>query len=253
MIGIITGSGLYDLELEEKKEEKINTPYGEVPVIQGKLEGKEVVFISRHRQGHKLLPNMINHRGNIATFKQLEVEAIISTTVCGILNPEIPLAKVLVFDDLYFPDNRLPSGEICSMYTKEDDPQRGHYIFGTPFSSSLREAVKKNHPDHAEGVYVHANGPRFNSATEIKNFKQFGDAISQTAGPEVVLAGESEIPLVLIGFGVDYANQVKEEPTPTEVLVKNLKKSNAIFTELIKKTVKELDKPSFEGFVYRFQ
>ena len=254
-LAIISGTGFYDFPgLEEGRGLEITTKYGKVLLRRGVIAGKEIVFLARHGKKHRILPNLINYRANLTALQMLETKAIISTTVCGVLDPEIPLAKLAVFDDLYFPDNRLPSGEVCTIYNEKDHRLRGHYIFDKPFSERLNQqiiAAAENPITHA--VYAHVNGPRFNSRPEVAMLKNYASFISQTAGPEVILAGELEIPFALIGFGVDYANGVKEVPTPVEVLAENIKKSKSAFISVIKKLLEVYQTPRFEGFIYRFE
>ena len=254
-LAIISGTGFYDFPgLEDGRNLEITTKYGKVLLRRGVVAGREVVFLARHGRKHRILPNMINYRANLTALETLETKAIISTTVCGVLDPDIPLAKLAVFDDLYFPDNRLPSGEVCTIYDEKGHRLRGHYIFNKPFSEELNQqiiAAAENPITHA--VYAHVNGPRFNSRPEIGGLKNFATFVSQTAGPEVVLAGELEIPFALIGFGVDYANGVKEVPTPVEALAENIKKSKSAFIAVINKLLKGYQEPRFEGFIYRFE
>ena len=253
MIGIISGSGFYDfMHLENVVERIVGTDFGNVDVVIGNIAGVEVVFLSRHGKGHEKLPNHINYRASMAAMKKLGVDCVISATVCGILDPSVPLGRPIVFNDLFFPDNRLPNGELCSMFYDIAEKGRGHYIFSSPFSGVMRAKIKKMFPNVLELVYAHANGPRFNSRSEIKMFRSYAGAISQTAGPEVVLAGELEIPILLLGYGVDYANGVCEEPTSMEVLNGNLANSKGVFIDIITAFIEDYDKPSFEGFVYRF-
>ena len=254
-LAIISGTGFYDFPgLEEGRGLEITTKYGKVLLRRGVIAGKEIVFLARHGKKHRILPNLINYRANLTALQMLETKAIISTTVCGVLDPEIPLAKLAVFDDLYFPDNRLPSGEACTVYDEKGHRLRGHYIFGKPFSEELNEQIiaAAENPI-TQVVYAHVNGPRFNSRAEIRMLKNYASFISQTAGPEVILAGELEIPFSLIGFGVDYANGVKEVPTPIEVLTENIKKSKSVFTTVIKKLLEAYQAPRFGGFIYRFE
>ena len=254
-LAIISGTGFYDFPgLEDGRNLEITTKHGKVSLWRGVIAGREVVFLARHGKKHRILPNMINYRANLTALETLETKAIISTTVCGVLDPDIPLAKLVVFDDLYFPDNRLPSGEVCTIYDEKGHRLRGHYIFDKPFSEELNQqiiAAAENPITHA--VYAHVNGPRFNSRPEIGMLKNFATFISQTAGPEVVLAGELEIPFALIGFGVDYANGVKEVPTPIEALAENIKKSKSAFIAVINKLLEGYQEPRFEGFIYRFE
>ena len=102
-------------------------------------------------------------------------------------------------------------------------------------------------------VYAYAHGPRFNSKSEISMLKNYASFVSQTAGPEIVLSGELEIPCALLGFGVDYANGVQKDPTPIEILDENLKKSKSVFISVIKEFIKNYQEPEFSGFIYRFQ
>lgn len=254
-LAVISGTGFYDLPgLEEGTDLNIETKFGEASIRRGVIDGKEVAFIARHGKKHSILPNMINYRANLLALKKLETKALVSTTVCGVLDPSIPLAKLAVFKDLYFPDNRLPNGEACTIYDEVEERGRGHYIFDQPFSAELRHQLieaMQNPIIHA--VYAHVNGPRFNSKPEICMLKNYASFISQTAGPEVVLAGELEIPCALIGFGVDYANGVAEEPTPIEILDENLKKSKNVFVTAIKKLIENYIVPKFSGFIYKFE
>ena len=250
--GIFTGSGFYDLDADSLESQQVSTDYGDVQVDIYEVAGKRVGHIARHGRNHEKLPNMINHRANVSVFSQLGAKLIIGTTVCGITNPEIDLGKLLLFTDLYYPDNRLPDGDVCTFYTKPGDVKRGHYLFGSPFH--LKTIQELSDTDTFTNVtYGYVNGPRFNSQAEIRMIGQYCDAVSQTAGPECILAGELEIPYVLLGFGVDYANGVADEPTPVDVLNSNMEKSTAVFAETIDTILRNLSSPEFEGFIYRFE
>ncbi len=254
-LAIISGTGFYDFPgLKDARDETLDTKYGEVPVTIGNIEGKKIAYITRHGKAHRNLSNMVNYRAHLLALKRLETKAIVATTVCGVLDPSIPLARVAVFNDLYFPDNRLPGGEACTVYDTAGEKSRGHYIFDNPFSEELRQqiiAVADN--PITDAVYAYASGPRFNSRSEIAMFRNYASFISQTAGPEVVLAGELEIPLALLGFGVDYANGIQEKPTPVEVLDENLRISKGVFSTVIRELIKTYKVPEFGGFVYRFE
>jgi len=254
-LAIISGTGFYDFPgLEEEEGLRIETRYGDALIRKGTIEGKKIAFIARHGPGHSILPNMINYRANLTALKELGTKAIVATTVCGVLDPSIPLAKLAVFDDLYFPDNRLPDGEACTIYQEKGEKSRGHYIFDKPFSEELRRQIIVAAGDPlANAVYAHANGPRFNTKSEIEMLRNYASFVSQTAGPEVVLAGELEIPCALLGFGVDYANGVKKEPTPVEELRENLKKSKVVFINVIRELIKKYSAPMFSGYIYRFE
>jgi 5'-methylthioadenosine phosphorylase len=261
-IGIITGSGFYDFnEIEDIKVKVEPTPYGPAEIASGSLGDHQIHFIARHKKNHRLLPNMINYRANMYALKKNGVQLVLATSVMGILDPGLPLATVLLFKDLFFPDNRLPGGETCTMFTEEGG-ERGHYIFGSPFSSKANElalitAGKTNIDMYHELVHGHANGPRFNSKSEISMFRSAGCAtVSQTVGPEIILAGEAEMAYCLLGFGTDYANGVSKEATPVEVLNENMGKSGLVFKKLIIGMIGTLDDNASyfdSGFVYRFE
>lgn len=261
-IGIVTGTGLYALEgLADSEEVEIASRFGFARVRVGKVGDRNIAHIPRHGPEHEFLPNTINYRANIFAMAELEVRFLLLTTAVGVVDGNLPLASPILFDDLYFPENRLPDGAACTMHTEEGDPLRGHYIFEKPFSASLRKAIlevgKKNRINLVDGgLYAQVNGPRFNSRSEIAFLQRLGvAAVSQTAGIEVVLAGEMEIPVALIGFGVDYANGVKPEPTPEEVLRDNLRKSREGLTQLALAVAAEADLESIrfdQGFIYRF-
>lgn len=254
-LAIISGTGFYDFSgLEEGEDLRIATKYGDASIRRGVIDGKEIAYIARHGKNQKILSNMINYRANFLALKQLDTQAIIATTVCGVLDPSIPLVKLAVFDDIYFLDNRLPSGEACTIYDEEGQKLRGHYIFDKPFSEELRQQIIRVAENPiTNAVYAHVNGPRFNSKSEVNMLRNYASFISQTAGPEIVLAGELEIPYALLGVGVDYANGVAEEPTPAEVMRDNLKKSKSVFTTVLKKLIKIYSEPRLREFIYRFE
>ena len=106
-------------------------------------------------------------------------------------------------------------------------------MFANPFAEvSIPEAFSGL-------TYGHVNGPRFNSKKEIQFLQNYCDAISQTCGPEVILANELELPYVLLGFGVDYANGVTE-PTPIETLNAHMAKSKEVFTKLLTELLEKI-------------
>ena len=262
-VGIITGTGTYELPfLERMERRRIVTPFGEVTVNVGERAGKEVVHIPRHGPNHEYLPHQINYRANIWAMKEMGVKFVLATTVCGVVDPSVPLARLILFDDLYYPDNRLGDGTPCTFFLRPADPERGHYIFSQPFSQSLRERVKATLDSlgleyEPEGTYGHVFSPRFSSKTEVKQWAMLGvKAVSQTAGPEAVLCGELEIPYALLGFGVDYCNGVVPEPTPVEELEANLGRSREVFAKVIGALLErdDLDGVTFDnGVVFRFE
>jgi len=251
MFGIITGSGFYDLQLDNKQENIISTEFGDAVVTTGSICGQDIAFIARHGSNHKYLPHMINYKANIKALQTFGVSCIIGTTVCGVTNPDLKLAQLLVFSDLFFPDNRLPDGEICSFFNQPGGTERGHLIFGSPLNQNVTQALLAAY-QLPELTYAHVNGPRFNTKAEISYIKNYADAVSQTCGPEIVLANELEISFVLLGIGVDYANGIKSIPTPIDVLKKNMEVSKGVLTKAIETIIKNESSIGFDGFIYKF-
>jgi 5'-methylthioadenosine phosphorylase len=240
-IGLITGSGTYSLPgFESARTQTIDTRFGSVAVTEGRFAGAEIVHVSRHLEGHARLSSQVAHQANISALRAADVDGILAVTVCGALDPQLELGTLIVFDDLHFLVNRLPDGSICTLHTEPGAPGRGHWIFELPFSESLRSALlagarQVGHPVRDGGCYGHVDGPRFNSRTEIRMLMNAGvTAVSQTAGPETVLAGEAKIPYALLGYATDYANGVKpEDPTPVAELVRLIAASTDTFARTL--------------------
>ncbi len=246
-IGLITGSGTYAMEGVGEAQD-VDTRFGSVPVRTGTLGGVDVAHISRHREGHVLLSSQVTHQANISALKELGVDAIVAVTVCGACDPGLDLSTVIVFDDLHFPVNRLPDGSVCTLHTEPGAPGRGHWVFDDPFHPLLREALlggcmDAGLPLRNGGTYGHVDGPRFNTKSEIRQLMGAGvTAVSQTAGPETVLAGEADIPYALLGYATDYANGVKpEDPTPVEELIRLVDASAATFAAALAATLPRID------------
>ena len=143
-IGILTGSGTYALPgIESDGEpELVETRFGAAPVTTGRFAGVDVLHVSRHRPGHELLSSQVTHQANIAALKERGADAILSVTVCGTLDASMSLGSLVVFDDLHFLTNRLPNGEICTLFTEPGEKGRGHWIYERPFSQHLRASGK---------------------------------------------------------------------------------------------------------------
>jgi purine nucleoside phosphorylase len=240
-VGVITGTGTYELD----------------SALAG---GIEVVHVSRHEPGHPRLSNHVDHRGNIERLRAAEVGAIVAVTVCGAVDPTVPLGSLIVFDDLHFLANRLPDGSLCTLHDTPGDPERGHWIFERPFAEGVRQALlagsrEAGVPARDGGCYGHVDGPRFNTRAEIRSLALAGvTAVSQTAGPETVLAGEAEIPYALIGYATDYANGVTADPTPVDELVRLIGASGEVFRSVLAQALPLLADAELTptGTVYRF-
>src|ERR687886_1495653 len=162
-IGIITGSGTYALPgFEGGDPEPVATRWGEALVARGTFAGVEVLHVSRHGAGHVRLSNHVTHRANVAALAQLGAAGVIAVTVCGAVDPSLELGSLLCFDDLHFPANRLPDGELCTFHAEAGARDRGHWIYGGPFSEHMRRALlegaaKAGVPVRDGGCYGHVD------------------------------------------------------------------------------------------------
>jgi purine nucleoside phosphorylase len=260
--GVITGTGTYALPgFESVDAETVSTRFGEARVTRGVIGDVEVLHVSRHLEGHKWLSNHVTHRANIAALRELEAECVLAVTVCGAVDPSVPLGSLVVFDDLHFLANRLADGSLCTLYDEPGAPDRGHWIYESPFSDELREALLEGSraagvPARDGGCYGHVDGPRFNTRPEIRSLAMAGvTAVSQTAGPETVLAGEAELPYALLGYATDYANGVKEEATPVAELLRLIGASTETFSSVLAATLPLLPGRVLRppGMIYRFE
>src|SRR5215207_5944241 len=260
-IGIITGSGTHALPgLAGSGPEPVATRWGEAHVSRGTFGGVDVAHVSRHGAGHLRVSNHVAHRANVAALAQLDVDAILAVTVCGAVDPGLELGSLICFDDLHFPANRLPDGSLCTFYAEPGDPRRGHWIYEDPYAPALRAALldgaeRSGLPMGDGGCYGHVDGPRFNTKAEIRGLAAAGvTAVSQTAGPETVLAGEAELPFALIGYATDYANGAQPEPTPVERLLELIAASTDSFARVLAAAVPHVEEAGLapSGIVYRF-
>jgi 5'-methylthioadenosine phosphorylase len=260
-LGIITGSGTYSLPgFDGTGPEPVPTMWGDGFVSRGTFAGADVLHVARHEEGHLRLSNHVTHQANLAALKQLGATAVLAVTVCGAVDPGVELGTLICFDDLHFLSNRLPDGTLCTFHNQPGHHDRGHWIYDDPYSPELRRALLAGAAEAGVtmrdgGCYGHVDGPRFNTKAEIRGLAQVGvTAVSQTAGPETVLAGEAELPFALIGYATDYANGVQPEPTPIERLLELIAASTESFASVLSAAVPQVEEAALapSGVVYRF-
>jgi 5'-methylthioadenosine phosphorylase len=224
-IGIIGGSGLYDMaELTGREERNIGTPFGEpsAPYVIGTLRGRRVAFLARHGIGHRLLPSELNFRANIFGFKTLGVECILSASAVGSLKEEYkPL-------DLVIPDQFLDRtrGRISTFF---GDGLVAHVGFAQPFCALLSDSVYRaaaaaGATVHKGGTYVCMEGPQFSTLAESRLYRSWGmDIIGMTNLQEAKLAREAEICYSTIALVTDYDCWHPEHDQVTvEMIIANL-------------------------------
>jgi purine nucleoside phosphorylase len=246
-IGVITGSGTYALpDFSGGEPREVATRFGPARVTEGEFAGVEVVHVSRHWEGHHRLSNHVDHRANVTALKEAGVDAVIGITVCGACDPSLELGTLVVFDDLHFLVNRLPDGQICTLYDTPGEPGRGHWIFEGPFSRGRPAAcstarARPATPCATAGATATSTARGSTRGPRSGMLAQAGvTAVSQTAGPETVLCGEAELPYGLVGYATDYANGVQDEATPVEELMRLIGASGATFASTLTAAVPKL-------------
>ena len=205
-IGIIGGSGLYDMaELTGREEKTISTPFGDPsgPYVIGTLRGKRVAFLARHGAGHRLLPSELNFRANIYGMKVLGVERILSASAVGSLKMEYKPLDIVVPDQFF----DRTKGRISTFFG------RGivaHVSFAHPLCHDLSAiaadaAEQVGATVHRGGTYVNMEGPQFSTLAESKLYRAWGmDVIGLTNLQEAKLAREAEICYATLALVTDY-------------------------------------------------
>ena len=242
-IGIIGGSGLYDMaELSEREERTLDTPFGDpsAPYVLGTLRGKRVAFLARHGIGHRLMPSELNYRANIYGFKLLGVEYLLSASAVGSLKEEYkPL-------DLVIPDQFLDRtrGRKSTFF---GDGLVAHVGFAHPFCKHLsriafESAQKAGATVHRGGTYVCMEGPQFSTLAESNLYRSWGmDIIGMTNLQEAKLAREAEICYTTIALVTDYDcwHPAHDEVT-VDLIVANLTQNARTAQEVIASAVETL-------------
>ena len=224
-VGIIGGSGLYDMaELSDREQETLKTPFGDPsgPYTVATLRGRRVAFLARHGEGHRLMPSELNFRANIFGFKLLGVDAIISASAVGSLREEIrPL-------DLVFPDQFIDR-TFDRQATFFGNGIVAHVGFAHPFCDSLRSlaataAETVGARVHRDGTYVCMEGPQFSTLAESDLYRSWGaHIIGMTNLQEAKLAREAEICYTTMALVTDYdCWHPDHEAVTVEMIIGNL-------------------------------
>jgi 5'-methylthioadenosine phosphorylase len=205
-IGIIGGSGLYDMsELTDREDVRVDTPFGDPsgPYVLATLRGRRVAFLARHGAGHRISPSELNFRANIFGFKALGVEYILSASAVGSLKEEYKPMD-LVIPDQFMDRTR---GRISTFFGRG---LVGHVGFAHPFCSPLSEltfraAKLAGATVHKGGTYVCMEGPQFSTRAESRLYRSWGaDVIGMTNLTEARLAREAEICYATLALVTDW-------------------------------------------------
>ena len=223
-IGVIGGTGLYEMEgLEDIEETSVDTPFGKPSdsIITGTLEGTGIAFLSRHGRGHVLSPTEIPSKANIYALKSLGVEHIIAVCSAGSFKKEIEPGHLLIPDQLIDRTKMRDS-------TFFGNGIVGHIAFADPFCPVLSDIVYESAREtgvtvHKGGTLVVMEGPAFSTRAESRLYRSWGaDLIGMTALPEAKLAREAEMCYTIIGCVTDYDSWWKSAEAITVDVILNI-------------------------------
>jgi 5'-methylthioadenosine phosphorylase len=243
-IGIIGGSGLYDMaELTDREERTLTTPFGDPsgPYVIATLRGKRVAFLARHGVGHRLMPSELNFRANIYGMKMLGVERILSASAVGSLKHEYKPLDIVVPDQFF----DRTKGRISTFFGRG---LVAHIAFAHPVCADLsriaaESAAAVGATVHRGGTYVNMEGPQFSTLAESRLYRSWGmDVIGMTNLQEAKLAREAEICYATLALVTDYDCWHPDHDAVTvELIIANLMHNAATAQRTIAEALSRLD------------
>lgn len=242
-IGVIGGSGLYQMkQLENIEEVEIKTPFGSPSdkFIIGSLYGKKVAFLPRHGRNHSINPSEINYRANIYAFKKLGVKWLIAGSACGSFKEELAPGTIVVIDQLF--DRTRARNQNVTFF---EDGIVGHVPFGDPFCTTLMDILYQGGKNAGAkmakgGTYVNMEGPAFSTRAESLFYKNQGfDVIGMTNYFEARLAREAEIHFATAALVTDYDCWFEgHDDVDVEMVVKTAQANADTFRNIVMEAVK---------------
>ena len=236
-IGIIGGSGLYDIEgLRKVKELSVKTPFGSPSdtVLLGELEGVRIAFLSRHGRGHRINPSEINYRANIYALKSIGVSRVISVSAVGSMKESIKPGDVVLPDQFIDLTKRRVS-------TFFEGGIVAHVAFGDPVCPSLGAVLSGaartvGATVHEGGVYLCIEGPQFSTKGESRLYRQWGvSVIGMTNLPEAKLAREAELCYATVALATDYdCWHETEQAVTVESILTTLRQNVTLAKQLLR-------------------
>ena len=246
VLGIIGGSGIYDLPgLEHAREQRVETPWGEpsAPLRRGEIAGLPVVFLSRHDKGHRLSPSDINYRANIDALKRAGVTDLVSLSACGSFREELPPGTFVLIDQFVDRTHKRESSFFGTGLV-------AHVSMAHPVSPRLRLHLAEAAMAEAIGImrggtYVCIEGPQFSTLAESLTYKSLGySVIGMTNMPEAKLAREAEICYATVAMVTDFDCWHPDHDAVTvadviKVLTANADKAKRLVTRLARELPRE--------------
>ncbi len=206
-LGVIGGSGLYELEgLERVRELDVDTPFGKPSdvLVEGFLDDVRLLFLPRHGRGHRIPPHRINYRANVLALKMAGAEQLIGVSAVGSMKEAIEPGHMVIVDQ--FIDRT--RHRVDTFF--DDDGVVAHVAFADPIDPALASvvhdaAIEAGAVVHRGGTYVCVEGPQFSTRAESLLHRSWGvDVVGMTNMPEVRLAREAELPYCTLAMATDY-------------------------------------------------
>ena len=239
-LGVIGGSGLYELEgMTDLERIDATTPFGDPSdeIVAGTLGDTRLLFLPRHGQGHRIPPHRINYRANLLALKMAGAEQVLSISAVGSMKEEIHPGDMVVVDQ--FIDRT--RHRVDTFF--DDDGVVAHVGFADPVDAQLAEAVAAaaravGANVHEGGTYLAVEGPQFSTLAESRLYRSWGVAVvGMTNMPEARLAREAELPYATLAMATDYdcwhdAHDAVTVEAIIEVMHRNVAKAKEIIAEV---------------------
>jgi 5'-methylthioadenosine phosphorylase len=236
---IIGGTGVYDAGSEVKTEQLV-TAYGDVTYDVMKVEGREIIFLPRHGKKHNTPPHKINYRANMMALKMLDVTHVYATVAVGSMNDAYEPGDVVVITDFIdFTKSRVQT------FFEGDDGPVAHVEMTEPYCGTLRAAFKEQAQKSGveikgDAVYVCTEGPRFETAAEIRMYHQMGgDVVGMTNVPESVLAKELGMCYAAVGVITNWCTGIEGKHIEGHQIAESMEKNKVKITETFIEVLKE--------------
>lgn len=206
MIGVIGGSGVYDIDgLSNTEWRKVDSPFGEPSdeLLFGEIEGQKIVFLPRHGRGHRIPPSELNFLANIDALKRVGVTEIISVSACGSFQEKLAPGTFVIVDQFVDRTYLRPRSFFGTGLV-------AHVSLAHPVCSRLGDALEKSAKENGipyvrNGTYLAIEGPQFSTLAESKMYQRWQcDVIGMTNMPEARLAREAEICYASVAMVTDY-------------------------------------------------